>query len=59
MKNVFDYNPKQCYGYDFADDLVNKLKKQGFKARADMGISQMRIFSDAPQKVVDSIVKEY
>ncbi len=59
MKNVFMYNPKYDYDkdYDWADKLVNAIIKKGYKAEADMGISQMRIFSDMPKKMVDELIK--
>ena len=57
MNYVFSYNPNQCHGYDFAYKLVKELKKQGFKAESYMGISQMRVSSDAPKKDVDRIVE--
>jgi hypothetical protein len=53
MKNVFMYNPRQQYDWEFADIVVSQLNKMNYKAEADMGISQMRIFSNASKEAVE------
>ena len=56
MKTVFSYNPENEYDYDFADILVEELKKLNYKAESDMGISQMKILSNASRQEVKIVL---
>ena len=56
MKNVFSYNPKYQYDYDFSDIVVDELIKMNYKAKSDMGISQMKILSNASRQEVKIVL---
>lgn len=56
LKSKLNYNPKQVYGYEFADKLSDILNILGYKTESNMGISQMRITSQAPKNVFDRVV---
>ena len=53
MELVYSYNPRQQYDWEFADIVVSQLNKMNYKAEADMGISQMRILSNASKEAVE------
>ena len=52
MKSQFMYNPKHEYSYETAELVVKELQKQGYKAECDMGISQMKINTNAPMMLL-------
>ena len=56
VRNSFMYNPRQEYDWDFADVVVEELIKLDYEAHSDMGISQMRIFTNAPKDVMSEVI---
>ena len=59
MKEVYSFNPRlEYHKEDFEERLVDALISLGYDAEWDMGISQMRVFSNAPQDVARKLVKE-
>ena len=56
MKTIYkaqvSYNPKNEYTYNTGEFVVKELQKQGYKARCIMGISLMKIQSNAPLMVL-------
>lgn len=58
MKSQFSYNPKVEYSYETAENVVKELQKQGFKAERYMGISQMKIHTNAPLILLTDLVWE-
>ena len=58
MKYVYSYNTKQWNDWDLGDKLAKRLRKLGYKAKAEMGISLMRVISNAPQRIVDEQLEE-
>ena len=55
IKSRFDYNPHGEYYDGFEEDVVSVLIKKGYDAESEMGISQMKIVSTAPQSVLDKV----
>jgi|TARA_R100000084_G_scaffold14798_2_gene4926 hypothetical protein len=58
IKSRFDYNPRYEYYDGFEDDVVNVLIKKGYDAESDMGISQMKIVSTAPESVLKEVISD-